>query len=126
MRSWRGLMRLRRRCGGEVLYGVQPPLTDAVVQGAECQLGVCLPVSLLEIDLGSGRARAVQGACAPVVPIDLADDEPLEARMMSLADMPSVVRLATWSRVRWSYRMQTRTMVQRTLLALLSPPRLMR
>lgn len=30
--------------------------------------------------------------------------------MMFLADMPSVVRLATSSRVRWSYRMQTRTM----------------
>ncbi|MFJ9882269.1 hypothetical protein ACIQRN_22475 [[Kitasatospora] papulosa] len=64
---------------GEGLYGDQPPLTDAVVQDAECQLGVCLPASLLEIDLDSGRARAVQGACAPVVPIDLADDEPLEA-----------------------------------------------
>ncbi|MFE1547886.1 SMI1/KNR4 family protein [Streptomyces sp. NPDC058718] len=34
---------------GEGLYGVQPPLTDAVVQEAEGQLGVRLPASLLEI-----------------------------------------------------------------------------
>ncbi|MFF9070486.1 SMI1/KNR4 family protein [Streptomyces sp. NPDC014891] len=34
---------------GEGLYGVQPPLTDAVVQDAERQLGVRLPASLLEI-----------------------------------------------------------------------------
>ncbi|SCF73670.1 SMI1/KNR4 family protein [Streptomyces sp. Ncost-T10-10d] len=34
---------------GEVRYGVEPPLTDAVVQVAERQLGVCLPTSLLEI-----------------------------------------------------------------------------
>lgn len=34
---------------GEGRYGVQPPLTDAVVQDAECQLGVRLPASLLEI-----------------------------------------------------------------------------
>ncbi|MFJ4366657.1 SMI1/KNR4 family protein [Streptomyces chartreusis] len=34
---------------GEGSYGVQPPLTDAVVQDAERQLGVRLPTSLLEI-----------------------------------------------------------------------------
>ncbi|MFD6421271.1 SMI1/KNR4 family protein [Streptomyces sp. NPDC060198] len=34
---------------GEGLYGVQLPLTDAVVQDAERQLGVLLPASLLEI-----------------------------------------------------------------------------
>ncbi|MFJ8871212.1 SMI1/KNR4 family protein [Streptomyces sp. NPDC102473] len=34
---------------GEGLYGVQAPLTDAVVQDAERQLGVRLPASLLEI-----------------------------------------------------------------------------
>lgn len=34
---------------GEGLYGVQPPLNDAVVQDAERQLGVRLPASLLEI-----------------------------------------------------------------------------
>ncbi|MFJ6686685.1 SMI1/KNR4 family protein [Streptomyces werraensis] len=34
---------------GEGLYGVLPPLTDAVVQDAERQLGVRLPASLLEI-----------------------------------------------------------------------------
>ncbi|WP_371648378.1 MULTISPECIES: SMI1/KNR4 family protein [unclassified Streptomyces] len=34
---------------GESLFGVQPPLTGAVVQDAERQLGVRLPASLLEI-----------------------------------------------------------------------------
>ncbi|MGX1541448.1 SMI1/KNR4 family protein [Streptomyces adustus] len=34
---------------GEGLYGVQPPLTDAVVEDAERQLGVRLPAALLEI-----------------------------------------------------------------------------
>ncbi|WP_329619081.1 SMI1/KNR4 family protein [Streptomyces sp. NBC_01255] len=34
---------------GEGLYGVQAPLTDAVVQDAELRLGVRLPASLLEI-----------------------------------------------------------------------------
>jgi hypothetical protein len=34
---------------GEGLSGVQPPLTDALVQDAEHQLGVRLPASLLEI-----------------------------------------------------------------------------
>ncbi|MDG9727775.1 SMI1/KNR4 family protein [Streptomyces sp. DH41] len=34
---------------GEGLYGVQPPLTDAVVQDAERRLGVRLPAALLEI-----------------------------------------------------------------------------
>lgn len=34
---------------GEGLYGVQPPLTVAVVEDAERQLGVRLPTSLLEI-----------------------------------------------------------------------------
>ena len=34
---------------GEGRYGVQPPLTDAVVREAECRLGVHLPASLLEI-----------------------------------------------------------------------------
>jgi hypothetical protein len=34
---------------GEGRYGVQPPLTDAVVQDAERRLGVRLPASLLEI-----------------------------------------------------------------------------
>ena len=34
---------------GEGRYGVQPPLTDVVVQDAERQLGVRLPASLLEI-----------------------------------------------------------------------------
>lgn len=34
---------------GEGRYGVQLPLTDAVVQDAECQLGVRLSASLLEI-----------------------------------------------------------------------------
>ncbi|WP_442806115.1 SMI1/KNR4 family protein [Streptomyces sp. NBC_01257] len=31
------------------MYGVQPPLTDAVIQDAECRLGVRLPASLLDI-----------------------------------------------------------------------------
>ncbi|MFD6280749.1 SMI1/KNR4 family protein [Streptomyces sp. NPDC060209] len=34
---------------GEGRYGVQPPLTDSVVQDAERQLGVRLPASLLEV-----------------------------------------------------------------------------
>ncbi|MFC3575678.1 SMI1/KNR4 family protein [Streptomyces yaanensis] len=34
---------------GEGLYGVQPPLTDAVIRDAEHRLGVRLPASLLEI-----------------------------------------------------------------------------
>jgi hypothetical protein len=34
---------------GEGRYGVQPPLTDAVVQDAERQLGIRLPASLLEM-----------------------------------------------------------------------------
>ncbi|MFC9273427.1 SMI1/KNR4 family protein [Streptomyces zhihengii] len=34
---------------GEDRHGVQPPLTDAVVQDAERRLGVRLPTSLLEI-----------------------------------------------------------------------------
>ncbi|MGW3402967.1 SMI1/KNR4 family protein, partial [Streptomyces zhihengii] len=34
---------------GEARHGVQPPLTDAVVQDAERRLGVRLPTSLLEI-----------------------------------------------------------------------------
>ncbi|MER5888743.1 SMI1/KNR4 family protein [Streptomyces sp. NPDC001941] len=34
---------------GQGLYGVQPPLTDAVIEDAECELGVRLPASLLEI-----------------------------------------------------------------------------
>ncbi|MZF91067.1 SMI1/KNR4 family protein [Streptomyces sp. SID5643] len=34
---------------GEGRYGVQPPLTDAVVQDAERRLGVRLPASLLEL-----------------------------------------------------------------------------
>lgn len=34
---------------GEGLFGVQPPLIDAVVQDAERRLGVRLPASLLEI-----------------------------------------------------------------------------
>ncbi|MFJ8768804.1 SMI1/KNR4 family protein [Streptomyces clavifer] len=34
---------------GEGRYGAQPPLTDAVVQDAERQLGVRLPASLLDI-----------------------------------------------------------------------------
>lgn len=34
---------------GEGLYGVKPPLTDAVVENAERRLGVRLPASLLEI-----------------------------------------------------------------------------
>ncbi|MFJ9060307.1 SMI1/KNR4 family protein [Streptomyces sp. NPDC102409] len=34
---------------GEGLYGVQPPLSDAVVQDAERRLGVRLPASLLEL-----------------------------------------------------------------------------
>ncbi|MER7743316.1 hypothetical protein ABTX34_34260 [Streptomyces sp. NPDC096538] len=34
---------------GEGWYGVQPPLTDAVVQDAGRQLGIRLPASLLEM-----------------------------------------------------------------------------
>ncbi|MEJ8646140.1 SMI1/KNR4 family protein [Streptomyces sp. MS1.HAVA.3] len=49
MCSWLGFDEVKATFWGESLYGVQAPLTDAVVQDAERRLGVRLPASLLEI-----------------------------------------------------------------------------
>ncbi|WP_405910089.1 MULTISPECIES: SMI1/KNR4 family protein [unclassified Streptomyces] len=87
---------------GEGLYGVQPPLADAVVQDAERRLGVRLPASLLEIlrVQNGGLVAEVWNAFPTDVPTSWSENHvPLDDMMgigrhdgrLSLLDSPYLV-----------------------------------
>ncbi|MFI9293712.1 SMI1/KNR4 family protein [Streptomyces gardneri] len=87
---------------GEGVYGVQPPLTDAVVQDAERRLGVRLPASLLEIlrVQNGGLVAELSNAFPTDVPTSWSENHvPLDDMMgigrrndrLSLLDSPYLV-----------------------------------
>ncbi|ALO12409.1 hypothetical protein AQF52_6819 [Streptomyces venezuelae] len=87
---------------GEGVYGVQPPLTDAVVQDAENRLGVRLPASLLEIlrVQNGGLVAELSNAFPTDVPTSWSENHvPLDDMMgigrrndrLSLLDSPYLV-----------------------------------
>ncbi|MER5312169.1 SMI1/KNR4 family protein [Streptomyces sp. NPDC002773] len=88
---------------GEGLYGVQPPLTGAVVQDAELQLGVRLPALLLEFlrVQNGGLVAELWNAFPTDVPTSWSEDHiPLDDMMgigrhdgqSSLLDSPYLVQ----------------------------------
>ncbi|UQI49695.1 SMI1/KNR4 family protein (plasmid) [Streptomyces sp. HU2014] len=87
---------------GDGPYGVQPPLTAAVVQDAERRLGVRLPVSLLEIlrVQNGGLVAESWNACPTDVPTSWSENHvPFDGMMgigrhggqLSLLDSPYLV-----------------------------------